>query len=104
MSSKPVNEFVWHNIEEEGLPPQFQPKYNSKDGHTESVRVLIWDSFYGPSVDALWDGEWISERKSRGCVQPSVCHDIVAWAYIPYPECIDPNMFKKIDKDDNIHY
>lgn len=95
-----TNGIVWHDVETEGLPPEFQVKY-SKDDHTESVKVLIWDSFYGPSVDSLWNGEWISERKSRGCVEPSVCHRIVAWAYIPIPESMNPNFFKKVDKDGN---
>ena len=53
-----MNKIHWHIIEEEGTPPEFEPKY-SKDGHTESAYVLVFDSFYGPSVDRMWNGEWV---------------------------------------------
>lgn len=55
-------ELIWHNIAEDGLPEEFTPKY-CKDKHTESVHVLVWDSFYGPSIDRLWNGEWVSDKK-----------------------------------------
>jgi hypothetical protein len=105
-SQLPKNEgIVWHDIVTEGLPPEFQPKY-CKDEHTESVFVLVWDTFYGPSIDRLWDGVWVSDRKRMegNIIEPAVCHEIVAWAYIPIPESVDPNLFKKVDKDGNIYY
>ena len=96
-----INGIEWHYVETDGLPPEFKPKYSSHE-HTESVRVLVWDSFYGPNVDALWDGEWISERKSRGAIQPAVCHGIVAWAYSPVPDNLTPRQFMKMDEDGNL--
>lgn len=94
----------WHNIKEEGLPESFTPKY-SKDGHTESVFVLVWDDFYGPSIDRLWNGEWVSDRKLQegNTIEPSVCHQKVAWAYIDIPEWLDPCLYKKKDKNDIWH-
>lgn len=82
-------EFRWYNIEEEGLPEEFTPKY-CKDEHTESAFVLVWDSFYGPSIDRLWNGEWVSDIKARegNFIEPAVCHKKVAWAKIPPPEKI----------------
>lgn len=97
-------ELIWHNIAEEGLPEEFIPKY-CKDEHTESVHVLVWDSFYGPSIDRLWNGEWVSDKKVRegNVIEPAVCHTKIAWAEIPPPDFVDPMAFKKIDSNGKIH-
>lgn len=71
----------WHFCHE-SMPEEFTPKY-SNDGHTESEYVLTWDSFYGPSVDKLWNGKWVSERRNENRITPDVCHSIVAWMEIP---------------------
>jgi hypothetical protein len=95
-----MNKTHWHIIKEEGTPPEFEPKY-STDGHTESAYVLVFDSFYGPSVDRMWNGEWVSDRRNRdgNVVEPSVYHEKVAWAEITVPECLPEAYFKKIDKN-----
>ena len=97
-------ELIWHNIAEEGLPEEFTPKY-CKDEHTESVHVLVWDSFYGPSIDRLWNGEWVSDKKVRegNVIEPAVCHTKIVWAEIPPPDFVDPMVFKKIDSNGKIH-
>ena len=92
----------WNKISEVGLPEEFQPKY-SKDGHTESVTVLVFDTFYGFSLDRLWNGEWVSDKKKNNCIEPAVVHEKVAWAYIPYPDFIPTEHFKKRDVNDNWH-
>jgi hypothetical protein len=91
-------ELQWNKISEVGLPEEFQPKY-SKDGHTESVTVLVFDSFYGFSLDRLWNGEWVSDRRLQegNIIEPAVFHQKLAWAYIPYPDGIDSKLFKKLD-------
>lgn len=91
-------ELQWNKISEVGLPEEFQPKY-SKDGHTESVTVLVFDSFYGFSLDRLWNGEWVSDRRLQegNIIEPAVFHQKLAWAYIPYPDDIDSKLFKKLD-------
>lgn len=93
----------WHNIKEE-LPEEFTPKY-CKDGHTESVFVLVWDTFYGPSIDRLWDGMWVSDRKrlEGNIIEPAVCHEKVAWAYINVPDGLDAKLYMKRDINDNLH-
>lgn len=78
----------------ERLPEEFTPKY-AKDGHTESKFVLVWDSFYGPSIDRLWNGEWVSDRKSKNSIEPAVCHEKTHWAYIPIPEELERTGFFK---------
>lgn len=95
---------IWNNISEVGLPEEFTPKY-SKDNHTESVEVLVWDSFYGPSIDRLWNGEWVSDikRKEGNVIEPAVCHEKVAWAYINVPEWLDSRRYLKMDKNGNLH-
>ena len=97
-------ELKWNKISEVGLPEEFEPKY-SKDGHTESVTVLVFDSFYGFSLDRLWNGEWVSDRKLKegNIIEPAVVHEKIAWAYIPYPESIESNLFKKLDKNNEWH-
>lgn len=97
-------ELIWHNIAEEGLPEEFTPKY-CKNEYTESVNVLVWDSFYGPSIDRLWNGEWVSDKKVRenNIIEPSVYHTKIAWAEIPPPDFVDPMLFKKIDNNGKIH-
>ena len=91
-------ELHWNKISEVGLPEEFQPKY-SKDGHTESVTVLVFDSFYGFSLDRLWNGEWVSDRRLQegNIIEPAVYHQKLAWAYIPYPDGIDSKLFQKLD-------
>ena len=80
----------WHYIKinnPKSLPKEYTRKY-SNDGHTESNWVVVWDSFFGPSIDRLWNGEWQSERdeKTKNVISPSVVHYKVAWAEIPAPE------------------
>ena len=48
---------------------------------TESDRVLVWDSLYGPGIDATKNGIWMSEQ--RGGYKPQVIHGIIAWMPIP---------------------
>lgn len=97
-------ELKWNKISEVGLPDEFEPKY-SKDGHTESVTVLVFDSFYGLSLDRLWNGEWVSDRKLQegNTIEPAVYHQKLAWAYIPFPEFIDSKLFQKLDKNNEWH-
>lgn len=66
------------------MPDQFTPRY-SDDDHRESDYVLVWDSFYGPSVDRLWNGEWCSEKvdPKHPRITADVVHKIVAWMPIP---------------------
>ena len=58
---------------------------NYSDGRdrdwTESDRVLVWDSMYGPHVDSTKNGKWLSEI--RGGYTGQVCHGIIAWMPIP---------------------
>ena len=61
-------------------------KYESSDcwgphEWTESDRVLVWDSLYGPGIDATKNGIWMSEQ--RGGYKPQVIHGIIAWMPIP---------------------
>ena len=42
----------WINIKD-SLPEQKE----GFNGHLHSDYVLVWDSFYGPSIDRLWEGE-----------------------------------------------
>ena len=79
------------------LPEEYVPKYEK--GAKRSDWVIVWDTFYGPSIDRLWDGEWQSDRKAKGCIGPDVCHVKICWAEIPIPDCIDPNLFKCPRKD-----
>ena len=76
------------------LPEEYVPKYG--EGTKRSDWVIVWDTFYGPSIDRLWDGEWQSDRKARegNFVEPAVCHEKICWAEIPFPDCINPNYFK----------
>ena len=74
---------MWIEINKE-MPPE--KKYESDDmqGHhewTESERVLVWDSMYGPFVDSTRNGKWMSEK--RGGYQGQVVHGIIAWMPIP---------------------
>ena len=41
------------------LPEEYVPKYG--EGTKRSDWVIVWDTFYGPSIDRLWDGEWQSD-------------------------------------------
>lgn len=77
------------------LPEEYVPKY-SKSEAKRSDWVLVWDTFYGPSIDRLWDGEWQSDidKERRNAIEPAVCHEKICWAEIPIPDCIDSNLFK----------
>lgn len=83
------------------LPEEYVPKYEK--GAKRSNWVIVWDTFYGPSIDRLWDGEWQSDRNTKGCIGPDVCHVKICWAEIPIPDCVDPMLFKKVDKNGKIH-
>ena len=48
---------------------------------TESERVLVWDSMYGPSVSSTRNGEWMCD-KNRADRGYSI-HSVVAWMPIP---------------------
>ena len=47
----------------------------------ESDLVFVYDSFYGPRVDATINGQWLSEKQHS--VSGNVCHGIIAWMPIP---------------------
>ena len=79
------------------LPEEYVPKY--EEGPKRSDWVIVWDTFYGPSIDRLWDGEWQSDRNTKGCIGPDVCHVKICWAEIPIPDCIGPNLFKRPRKE-----
>lgn len=72
----------WISINE-SLPEQ-KKDFN---GHLHSDYVLVWDSFYGPSIDRLWEGEWNDDIRARREVriEPSVVHYRTHWAYINSP-------------------
>lgn len=97
-------ELIWNKITEVGLPEEFTPKY-CKDNHTESKNVLVWDSFYGPSIDRLWNGQWVSDIKmsTGNIIEPAVYHQKIAWAEIPIPEFVEGRIFQKLDKDNKWH-
>ena len=38
------------------LPEEYVPKYGRSTKRSDLV--IVWDTFYGPSIDRLWDGEW----------------------------------------------
>jgi hypothetical protein len=69
---------------QEQMPEEHKYEEDTKQGHyewTESDRVLVWDSLYGPGIDSTRNGKWRSEQ--RGGYQPQVIHGIVAWMPIP---------------------
>ena len=68
--------------------PEEVEKVTSSGKHTESEKVLVFDSFFGPSVDRLWNGEWVSEKKVREgrIIRPDIVHFITHWSEIPSPE------------------
>ena len=68
----------------EQMPEEHKYESDNLQGHhewTESERVLVWDSMYGPDVDWTRNGKWRSEQ--LGGYQPQVVHGIVAWMPIP---------------------
>lgn len=73
----------WININD-ALPEQ-KIDFN---GNLHSDYVLVWDSFFGPSIDRLWEGEWSSDRKARKekIIEPAVLHYKTHWAYINKPK------------------
>lgn len=68
----------------ERMPEEHKYESDNMQGHhewTESDRVLVWDSMYGPDVDWTRNRKWRSEQ--LGGYQPQVVHGIVAWMPIP---------------------
>ena len=78
------------------MPEEHKYESDNLQGHhewTESERVLVWDSMYGPGVDWTRNGKWGYEQ--IGGYRGQVCHNIIAW--MPIPE-IDET---KVCDDDN---
>ena len=47
---------------EEQMPEEHKYESDNMQGHhewTESGRVLVWDSLYGPGIDSTRNGKWI---------------------------------------------
>lgn len=84
-----AQQIIWHPLigKDAVLPEEYTPKY-SNDNHTQSDYVLVWDDFFGPEIDRLWNGEWSSDRKRKSgkVMEPAVCHRKVAWAEITPPD------------------
>lgn len=62
------------------MPPERKEENNTLQGHrewTESNRVLVWDSLYGPGIDWTRNGVWVNNKK--GGYQGQVVHGIIAW-------------------------
>lgn len=71
-------------IDDGSMPPETKQESDTLQGHrewTESEPVLVWDSMYGPRVDATKNGKWMSEQK--GGYTGQICHGIIAWRPIP---------------------
>ena len=74
----------------ERMPEEHKYESDNMQGHhewTESEKVLVWDSMYGPGVDYTRNGEWRSEK--CGGYQGQMCHGIIAWMPIPKLEWED---------------
>lgn len=74
----------------ERMPEEHKYESDTMQGHhewTESKRVLVWDSMYGPGVDSTRNGKWMCEQ--RGGYKPQVIHGIIAW--MPIPEFEEEN-------------
>lgn len=59
----------------ERMPEEHKYEFDDRQGHhewSESDRLLVWDSMYGPFVDSTKNGKWMSEL--RGGYRGQVCH------------------------------
>lgn len=68
---------------QEQMPEEHKYESDTMQGHyewTESDRVLVWDSLYGPGIDSTKNGKWRSEQ--RGRVSGSNC---------TWNSCLDAN-------------
>lgn len=69
----------------ERMPEEHKYESDNLQGHhewTESDRVLVWDSAYGPGIDWTRNGKWGHEQIIGG-YQGQICHGIIAWMPIP---------------------
>lgn len=74
----------WISVEE-ALPEETKYESDTWQGHkewTESNRVFVLDSQYGPMIDSTKNGRWRSEVEKVG-YQGQIIHIITHWMPIP---------------------